>query len=216
MKKNTKQKSKSEIFFEAGFTLIEVLMVISIMTLLSSIAMSSYKTTRAAGRDASRKANVNQVSKALEVYNLTQGSYPSGTFYSGWDSGNYPSSDGNCWCRDINDPLQYEFKNALVNSGILKKLPQDPEPREGTQYLFDGMGRGFYYASDGKSYVIGTYLENSEYSPPTSNNSSMCSVAGNFQVSSGSLPNNLCPNRCRDFWGNYYFSTSPVCPVSRR
>lgn len=192
-----KKQKKLVYWYENGYTLIEILLVISIITLLSSVVLSSYKTVKLSSRDATRKVNATQVSKALELHYFSEGKYPSGTFYSGWDLGAYPDSDGSCWCKDINDPEQLELKKALVGSGLLSKLPQDPIPKEGGQFLYDGVGKGFYYSSNGQSYVLGTYLENSEFVPPPYNTESLCSAAGNFQISPGSLVPSPCPVPCR-------------------
>jgi len=59
-----------------GFTLVELLVVISIIALLSTIAVVSLGSARAKARDTARIADMKQVSTALEQYYADQGGYP--------------------------------------------------------------------------------------------------------------------------------------------
>ena len=60
-----------------GFTLIELLVVIAIIGLLSSVVLASLNSARMKARDAQRKANVDQVKLALDLYLSTYNDYPS-------------------------------------------------------------------------------------------------------------------------------------------
>ncbi len=51
-----------------GFTLIELLVVIGIIGVLASIVLASLNTARLKSRDAKRIAEVNQLTKALDLY----------------------------------------------------------------------------------------------------------------------------------------------------
>jgi prepilin-type N-terminal cleavage/methylation domain len=59
-----------------GFTLVELLVVISIIGLLSTIAVVSLGSARAKARDGKRIADVKQISTSLEQYYADQGGYP--------------------------------------------------------------------------------------------------------------------------------------------
>ncbi len=51
-----------------GFTLIELLVVISIMAILSLIGFGIFTSTQGKARDARRKADIDEISKVLEVH----------------------------------------------------------------------------------------------------------------------------------------------------
>jgi prepilin-type N-terminal cleavage/methylation domain-containing protein len=59
-----------------GFTLIEVLIVITIIGLLGSFVWVSSVQARVAGRDARRLEDVQSLRKALQMHFVSHGSYP--------------------------------------------------------------------------------------------------------------------------------------------
>jgi len=59
-----------------GFTLIEILVVIAIIGILSSVVLASLAVSRAKARDARRIADLEEVKKALELYYDSNGTYP--------------------------------------------------------------------------------------------------------------------------------------------
>lgn len=61
-----------------GFTLIEMLVVISLIGMLAAIALVSFGGAQKQARDTTRKSDLKQYQTSLEVYaNLTNGLYPS-------------------------------------------------------------------------------------------------------------------------------------------
>lgn len=63
---------------EKGFTLLELLVVISIIGLLATSAFAALNSARAKARDAVRLANLEQLQLALELYFDQNNKYPTG------------------------------------------------------------------------------------------------------------------------------------------
>ncbi len=60
----------------AGFSLIELIVVITIMVLLTTVGVVSFTSANANARDGKRKADLAQVQSALVLYRTDEGSYP--------------------------------------------------------------------------------------------------------------------------------------------
>ncbi len=61
-----------------GFTFIEILVVITIIGLLTTIAVISYSAFLKQSRNAKRKADLEQIRSALEMYRSNEDTYPVG------------------------------------------------------------------------------------------------------------------------------------------
>lgn len=98
-----------------GFTLVELLVVISIISLLSSISLSSLQNARASGRDALRVQQLKQIQQALELYSLNNdGEYLHNNSDPGYVAG-------------VNTVQSFiSTLQPLVDEGLLAKIPQDP------------------------------------------------------------------------------------------
>lgn len=65
-----------------GFTLLELLLVIAIIGILSTVVVANLKQLKAKARDAVRLSDVTQVQKAVEFYYQDHGSYPNPNCYN--------------------------------------------------------------------------------------------------------------------------------------
>lgn len=69
----------------AGFTLLELLVVISIIAILITVGLTSFSTSQRKGRDTKRKSDIKEVQNALEQYYSVCGyqyPLPTGSFYT--------------------------------------------------------------------------------------------------------------------------------------
>jgi len=60
----------------AGFTIVEMLIVIVVVSILVSVTAMAYSGVQNRGKDAERKADIRQVAQLLESYYLDNGFYP--------------------------------------------------------------------------------------------------------------------------------------------
>src|SRR3990167_2995826 len=73
----------SSLKTKAGFTLIELMVVISIIGILSAIGLTSYDASQKKARDTIRKNDLRELQKALQAYYQDNEAYP---IQSGWAS----------------------------------------------------------------------------------------------------------------------------------
>lgn len=62
---------------KSAFTIVELLVVMSVIAILSTISVFVYNSIQQDARDSARKANVTVISDALEKYYDQNGEYPS-------------------------------------------------------------------------------------------------------------------------------------------
>lgn len=73
MKKN---KTDEALRKTAGFTLIEILLVVVIIGMLATIAAINVPKFLGSGREGKAKADVNSIATAINAYNMVEGKYP--------------------------------------------------------------------------------------------------------------------------------------------
>ncbi len=123
-----------------GFTLVELMVVIVILGILTSIGIFAFQSSQKKSRDSRRKSELSQVASALEMYNNDVGSYPSST--NGVIKG--------CNTPIIDCPWGTVFANGTLATYMVK-LPVDPTS-----------GRTYFYEKSGYGYRLYARLENLE------------------------------------------------------
>lgn len=117
-----------------GFTLVELVVVIGIIAVLTTIVVANLSTAKAKSRDAQRIAAIGQVQLALEVYKQAYGTYPAAGCSRGantWTGAG--TSFGTC---------------AIYIAGLtnILKLPIDPiEKANGYLYIVDAAGANYKF-----------------------------------------------------------------------
>ncbi len=128
--------------YARGFTLIELVVVISILAILSGVLVPRVTSHLKSARDARRLADIKAVRGAIEQYYLDKGSYPAAnanSSYGGWDV----SSDG-------------DFIRVLRDQGYLDEDGTDPINDATFHYRYYVYAKGSYgCVGNADFYVLG-------------------------------------------------------------
>lgn len=135
-----------------GFTLIEMLVVIAIISILIGIGINTFTIAQKKARDTRRKADLRSIQTALELYKGDKGRYPNTTNTAG----------GNCinGGTSANAPLPDPYPAGLTPN-IMTTIPRDP-----LNVATDTCGsNGFFYGyrstdANGTNYTLYAKLEN--------------------------------------------------------
>lgn len=135
--------------------MIELLVVISIIGILSSLAVVSLNSARVKARDAMRKADMTQMRLALNLYYDDNNKYPA---CGSWDDnaadfGASAQAGSNCYNTTLGTAL---ITGAKPYFGQLPKDPKNPtnDPNVNVIYLYRYVSK-----SDGSEYALVYRLE---------------------------------------------------------
>lgn len=153
-----------------GFTLIELMIAISIVAVLSSIGFASYSSSQVYARDSKRKQDLRAVATALELYYQQNRRYPC-NIGSTQGSGKSNGVLTDFWINDFEyascDPTATAAKP--LNSNFINQMPHDPKGNQfsnsdtttyGYMYQITSFCQPPYPTTVGQFYTLRTRLEN--------------------------------------------------------
>jgi type II secretion system protein G len=100
----------------SGFTIVELLIVIVVIGILAAIVIVAYTGVQGRAQDAQRQTDIKTIVKALEVYKLNNGVYPT--------QNSTPNASG--WEVSTAGTTATNFLSALVSPTDISKVPVDP------------------------------------------------------------------------------------------
>lgn len=106
-----------------GFSLVELIVTMSIIGLIAAAGIVSYTTANRNARDAKRKSDLETVKAALEIYRTEEGCYPGST------TSPCTSADGANMTALLSE---LQSTNYLSNTNQIK----DPRPSPYEQYVY--------------------------------------------------------------------------------
>jgi len=167
-----------------GFTLVELLVTISVIGILSSIVYANLGGTSGTGHDAKRKSDLRNMQSAIEQYKNKKGVYPS--------EGCVVGSDG---FSGENDCLAYISGLAPE---FISVLPHDPKRLTNVGYAYTTNSAGTVY----KLMAVGTVesetvTSDSEFK--SCDTSGICPTSGSGVCS----PSNSRYQKSYAVWGGY-------------
>src|SRR3989344_1058299 len=126
-----------------GFTLIEMLIVIAVISILAGIVLVGITGFQSSARDTKRIGDLRSVQNSLELFYTRCGHYPVGA--GGCDD------DASGTVGDNDDVAWDQLEDSMDAAGISARLPQDP---------MEGKSYDYSYGDGGYGYVLRAELEN--------------------------------------------------------
>ena len=138
---------KLKKYKDNGFSILELMIVVTIIGILATVAVQKWREYQAKTRDNIRKLALTQVAKALEVYYMKHRAYP--------------STSGAWWGESSTRGSKPYFGDTAYVPGLaptyINELPRDP--------LMDDLNCsdcGYWYIStNGSGYKLGSHLSKS-------------------------------------------------------
>lgn len=151
-KETTNHKPSTTNRKSKGFTLIEILVVISIMAVLAGGLIYSTNNARDKGKDSVRKQDLKSISAALTAYRADNNHWPpNDLLINPSPTLEYASDTGTDWIPDI--------------SAYINKTPNDPTKPTGGSAGCSISTKTYFYCyqiidPDKKTFVLWAQLEN--------------------------------------------------------
>ncbi len=101
---------------KSGFTIVELVVTISVITILASISLVAYAIIQRDARDNTRRGNANVIDQALEKYYTQNGEYPSVKGLVNNYGGNTGTAVAAILGISPNDLLMPRMPNGATNS----------------------------------------------------------------------------------------------------
>ena len=155
-------KKRVDLKLSKGFTLLELLIVIAILGVLAALLTGNFFTSLKKGRDAKRKGDLEQITRALEMYYEDKKTYPL--------TANLTFGSQLCETNPCGTTRVY-----------MQKVPNDPIS-----------GKSYQYVSTGTDYKLYACLENNLQILPYNSLSGVpsitCTTSCQKQDLTGNLP----------------------------
>lgn len=121
-----------KIYVQRGFTLIEILVVVSILAILGALIVPKIMDRPAEARVVAAKHDISAILAALKIYKL--------------DNGRYPTTEQGLRAL-VEKPASDPVPNNWKQGGYLEKIPKDPW---GKEFLY--LNPGIHQEIDVMSY----------------------------------------------------------------
>lgn len=120
-----------------GFTLVELLTVIAILSILATVAIPHYSKIKIRSLISTSKAQLRSLADAIEAFQIDKGRYPSSRYYdSKLDLGLLTQNGDYIATVDINDPFQRPAPDeSLEGNSDLSLSAQSGQGKSGYVYI---------------------------------------------------------------------------------
>jgi type IV pilus assembly protein PilA len=150
---------------KAGFTLMELLIAVSIIAIISAVGITTFSQSQKLARDSKRKSDLRSVAVALELYYQKNKRYP-----CPGDNVWVSSSAGGNWITDNDFANCGDTSAKVLDTNYISNVPVDPV-NSGTGTTWGGSITGYFYgyrgyysafcnSKKGQVYFLVAQLEN--------------------------------------------------------
>lgn len=179
---------------ERGFTLVELIVVISVISILASMLVVGMVQTGARSRDGDRQADLRLVQNALDLYKNKYGRYPAGCNAANSWSGQTVTALSPNRCSSGGDYI------VGLAPEFIPTLPKDLKPNG------DNSGYMYYVNADGSAFKFVAYR--TVESETVNNNTHPFKACDMTTCASVRFNSNNAAPRCDDgnsyaVWGGY-------------
>lgn len=157
-----------------GFTLIEILVAITIIATLAGAVILTTGNARDKGKDTRRKNDLKAINSAIIAYRADKSHWPPDNIYSTTlEYASYSSAD---WLDDI-----HPYINKMPNDPVINITNEgDQGDDEGETGSCQTANHGYFYcyvlSSDKKTYTLWAQLENTNDTDIYSKSSARCTA----------------------------------------
>jgi prepilin-type N-terminal cleavage/methylation domain-containing protein len=108
-----------------GFTLVELLVVMAIISILATVIIGGFRSSQKRGRDAQRKSDLKQIANALEIFFTDYGKYPPASGVQISACPYYVATQGGTACSWGTGEFR-DTDGSITKTIYMKVLPKDP------------------------------------------------------------------------------------------
>lgn len=137
-----------------AFTLLELLVTISIISILTAVGSIGYSSIGKTSRDARRKTDLREMQLAVEKYYQDNGSYPTTTSWHGLCSNPSYNPGGNTY-QDYDVDASHPGYIPGIAPTYMTRLPHDPKENQAVNC--GAPSSCYLYISNGTNYKILAY-----------------------------------------------------------
>ncbi|MGW3549240.1 type II secretion system protein [Janibacter hoylei] len=144
-----------------GFTIVELLIVVVVIAILAAISIVAYRGVQERARDSQRLQDVKTISKALEMYYVDNGQFPSGSCGSSCPT---PKKISAAWATTADG--SWSVLEAALVPKYIRALPKDPSASTDSAAGLSGglnydyfLGNGWCDAPVAQVYFLSYVLE---------------------------------------------------------
>lgn len=186
-----------------GFTLIELMIAISVIAILSTIGLMVYSNGQRLARDSRRKADLQEIKTALALYHQDFKHYPCTVGGNGWQF-TPATTSSSFWISNVYTGITgcgSATDTQAFNTTHLNALPVDPMTNGGIPYNDNSYGYGYWASLTtaagcppvrpgyGNTFLLVAQLENdSDPDRIEASNISWCGQNLYTGVSGGTIP----------------------------